>query len=304
MSDCVTDIPGGGEETETDSRVLYFKTIPEKYQFEEIVESVRLYVYDDDENRYLKTFRDVTAEELLSSAYGVILSEWEELPDNNNYHIIGVLNLNEHYEISGHEALDSYETRIVRDENHEISDDLNDIFIGYIRLDPITKTVYEDTIYLEKLTNRIYLTVEFFDFELPAGTELISYITGSNSEYNYLNNSLGYTTMTYKPHTYGAEHESMFKFELTTGKLYLEDDLVLWIEMYDVLGRKVGEQSINLTDRIAETQDDNGNYLYNTNQKLQEEDEFYLYLLIDGNFEIIEFNVNDWYLVVDPGVDL
>ncbi|MCD8042756.1 MAG: FimB/Mfa2 family fimbrial subunit [Tannerellaceae bacterium] len=302
MSDCDTGGSSGGGIIETNSRILSFETIPHKYKFETIAENLRLYLYDED--LFLLNYYDITVQELAANDYKVTISDWKEVEDERLYHIMGVLNYTEHYEIAGEEHLERYETRIARDENNETEEDLNHIFVGYINIDPITKTVYEYKMLLEKLTNRIHLTVEFVDFELPDNSNLTAHIIGSNAEYNYLNHSLEYTSMIYHPCIYGPNDDSKFKFEITTGKLYMEDDLELLIELYNPNGIRIEHIDIPLTEKIAETQDDNGYYLYNTDEKLKEEDEYYLNIVIGANFQIIEFNINDWHLVVDPGIDL
>lgn len=279
-------------------RTLHFKTIPDKYNFEALVETVTLYVYDDDEDRLQRTYRVIDLNEFLTTDFRVILSEWEDLPDDN-YHMIGVMNMNDHYQILGEHRLDEYQTHILELEDEE----LNDVFIGYINLSAVTRAEYRDTMYLEKLVNRIHLSVEFLDNRLAAGYTLSSYLTGSNAEYDYLNNSLGHNQMTYVPYFHDTDHQSLFYFDIATGKLVIGDDLSLVIEIYDANGELIQTILIPLTEEIANLTDNNGYYLYDTNEKLQAEDEFYLYIIFNDDFTIAEFRINDWFLV-DPDIDV
>ncbi len=301
-SDCPpVDLPGEMEE-----RLLYLRTVPEKYLFEDIVETLQLYLYEEKEDMLVALTREFSADELRATGYAIEWHNWNDL-DHYNYHIIGVLNTNEDYDFPNTSRLYDFETHIKATEEDIVSHEVKDLFIGYFNPNDRWPSAPHDTLYLEKLLNRIYITIEFDGFELREGTELKTRISGNNSKYDYLNGKLSTGFMNYHPYRDNSAEtdRSVFTFDIITGKLYIEDDLELFVQLYDEKGELEEETSFMLVEYIARIEDAAGNYLYDTDQKLQQEDEFYIYIVINEDFQIIGITINDRYTVPPgPGVDL
>lgn len=300
------DCPPGVIPGETIERLLHLRTIPDKYLFEDIVESLQLFLYEEEDDMLIALTREFSAEELKETNYTIEWHNWTDL-DHYNYHIIGVLNSNDDYDFPNTGRLYDFETHINPTEEDIVKHEVRDLFIGYFNPHDRVPEALHDTLYLEKLLNRIYITIEFDGFQLREGAELKTVISGNNSKYDYLNGKLTTGYMNYHPYRDNSQEtdRSIFTFDIITGKLYINDDLKLSIQLYDENGESEEINSFMLVEYIAKLTDNNGNYLYNTDIKLQQEDEFYIYLIINEEYQIIDMTINDWYSVPPgPGIDL
>ncbi len=299
LSDCPPVNPvDPGLPGETSDWYLHFRTIPAKYTFRNVVESLDLYIYDRDEHDLVEVI-DYSYEDLAGNDFSIHLGGMDCII-KDSYRFVVVMNATEHYEVVPGQTIQEYELSIVQDaEKGDFIDfKLNDVFSGYLDAVAQTKTIRRDTVDLVKLINHVTVTVEFENYSLPPGYELSASITGSNGHYNYEFDSKQKALKPYMPYMERfLELDYIFEYDITTAKLTIDDDMMLNVEERNQQDDFFRDLHLSLTGELAKIKDDNGNYLYNTNEKLMQEDEFFFYFLLDKDFKILELTINDWILV-------
>lgn len=155
--------------------------------------------------------------------------------------------------------------------------------------------------YLSKNTNNIHLTVHMSDGAVPASAQVDAYMHGCNGLYDSQNKAKGNTMVTYLPHASSKVVTSTYDF--TTLRLWIGDDLTMKIEQNESGKQAVPLATIPVTQWLAELENDNGEKLYDTDDKLEMEDEFNIEISLDGKAVIIGVKINGWYLI-KPNVDL
>lgn len=287
----------------TVERYLHFETLNKKYNFKDIVEKVDLYIYDGDELINTKTYSrtDIQATDYKIPLYGY--------PGKTKLHYIALVNQSETcYHTINTEQKKDLLTEILPAQGDSVKNRLSNIFHGakYIDFDYSTANT-SDTIYLKKNTNNINLFVSFDGYELPENNYLKSFISGSNGKYDYENTPITDTKYTYLPYNSKVnDKQYAYTSQFTTMRLWIGADTEIKLEKEDFTGSPViteSVQKLNITEVLAKIVDSNKEYLYNTNEKLEKEDEYNIFITLDGSFVIMDLTINNWF-VIKGGVGL
>lgn len=288
INDDLSDCPSG--------RYLHFETINTKYTFQDIVETVDLYIYDGNELADTKTY---TRQDIQSMGYKVYL---DERPSGTQFHYVAIVNQTEdYYQTIDSENLETMFTELASSRGDSLPDlfhGAKDILFEY-RLHGTT-----DTIYLKKNTNKINLYVGFEGYELPEESTLNSYIQGKNGQYDSENKPVEKTRYTYQPYRWTmGTGEYDYDSHFTTMRLWIGSDTDITLEKHDSPVSPLRSEQVqqlyklNIVEELAKVVAGNGEYLYNTDEKLELEDEFDIILLLDGNFVVLELIINDWVVI-------
>ncbi|MDH6306321.1 hypothetical protein M2463_002989 [Parabacteroides sp. PH5-13] len=290
INDDLSECPSG--------RYLHFETLNGKYSFRDVVETVDLYIYKG--NSLVETKR-YSRGEIQATGYKIYLND---RPNGTELRYVALVNQAEDcYHTTGSETLEGMLTGLVSSE----TDSLADLYHG-------TKDILfehrsagvADTIYLKKNTNKINLYVGFDGYELPQGSTLHSYIQGRNGQYDSENKPVENSRYTYHPYRWalgGEESRYDYDAHFTTLRLWIGADTDLSIEKQNtaVSPLRATEAQLlyrlNIVEELAKVVSSGGTYLYDTNEKLELEDEFDIILLLDGNFVVLELIINDWVVI-------
>lgn len=283
---------------------LSFSLIMNKYKFENIVDNLVLYQYDD-KGELLEEY-EFSRKQLESDDFIVKLP----LPAKGIYTFVAIANINDTFHrVYSKDKRGDFLLRLITKE-FSVTDKIDDIYQGYkqIIIDDEEEVPRTENIELTKHTNNITVIVETTDSEPENNPEFSTTISGTNGVYNYRYQPLPSEIITYIP------HESVFKrnsLSLTDQyrimRIWIDDDMKLGIFNKDADGNKKEISSIMLTAAIADMKDMQGNLLYNTDEKLEQEDEFEIHVLLkpDGEtYAVAEIWVNGWMIVINPGVIL
>ncbi len=285
-------------------RYLHFETINKKYEFKDIVEKVDLYIYDGEELVDKKTY---SRAEIEASDYKIYL---DERPNGMELHYIALINeFDDYFRTVDADHKETLQTAIVAAKGDSVKNRLPNIFHGAKDILFSNKLLgIPDTIYLKKNTNDINLFVAFKGYELPSSSHLSSFICGSNGKYNYDNQPIETTTYTYLPYTAAlGSGEYDYNSHFTTMRLWIGADTDIRLEKKDEVLSPLAPavetlHRLNITEELAKVTV-NGEYIYNTDEKLEAEDEYDITIILDGNFVVLELVINDW-VIVRNGVPL
>lgn len=283
-------------------KYICFKTNNPKYKYEEVVDKVNLYLYDEGEN--LVSEYSYSRQQLIDSDYKAYLPQHL----NGNYLLVALVNHEDCYSTTEVSQLSKLKTKL-NAENDSVRSKQADLYHAYREVSfGDTYHITSDTVSLSKNTNHINLEVELRDYPMPANATLCTHICGCNGIYNYNNKSLGGAKLTYIPHTLVSENISGNKITLnnisTIMRLWIGDDLSICLEQHEPGKSPVNLTNLMLTKEIASIANDLTNEkLYDTNEKLELEDEFRIRVVLDGELSVVELRINNWYLIKED-VDL
>lgn len=164
---------------------ISFKTINPNYQFEEIIGSLDLYLYNHEE--VLVEKYSYSQQQLISTNYKAYIPYHA----SGEYFLVAIVNPHELYAITGEDELITFHNQLITDSNNIISSKLPDIYHSFKEI-RFTEATYvtNDTLMLSKNTNHIKLEVEIQGYTLPENSSIKTNITGANGIYDYINRPL------------------------------------------------------------------------------------------------------------------
>lgn len=268
---------------------LYFESVMPKYTYEGVTNRLDLYLYNGmdvlaDKYTYSKA-------ELEAIDYRPVLP----LGACDRYTLIALVNAESEYAVTGTEELHTFHVSllasaggVVRNKQANLFFARKEVFTKDVTSD--TKCIYE-TLALYKNTNHLFVDITF---ESPVGLqlgELNTYLEGNNGSFNHQNKCHPVSNRVYLPHeTNVAPGNANIQYSLTTMQLWIGSDLTLLVEE---------EQKELLRLRVM----DYLSKVYDTDEKLDKEDMFYLNLVLKNDFTIVELKINGWY-VIRSGVEV
>lgn len=280
-----------------EGRYIYFRSVLEKYSYEEIAHNLDLYLYDA-QGGLVDTYV-FSREQLLTYGHRVPLPFQPE----GEYLLVAAVNYSdEYYEMSDHGSLESFTTSLKCSENQEVLTKPCDIYHAYkgIKFDRHSVNKKEtEVLDLYKNTNNFNVTVRFKGGRVPANRVITARMEGSNGAYDHRNNNTSFCRRVYYPHTEDLENKI---YGFTTMHLHTASDMILRVDAYDKGTRSEGElrESIvlNISDYLSRVKDATGSvFLYDTDEKLDREDYFEINIWLDGQFRISGIVINNWSLI-------
>lgn len=270
-------------------RYIWFESINPKYKYGIIAKQVNLYLYDE-QQRFVSELIYSTDE--LNQSNGKVY-----IPDQikGTYMVVALVNLSDSYQVYDTERLEMWKLLL-----QDIND--NKVFVRPPDIYHAVKNISfgsdinhkADTLYLEKNTNHIYLTITSNE---PSVLEKIRpYIRASNSMSNYENLLLGERVIDYYPHDI-EKYTNQAQYSLTTMLLRMGGDASMYLEEQKPDGSVTDRKLFNITQELIKIRNNNGEKLYDTNLKLALEDEFKFIIVLDEASKIIDLKINDWYVI-------
>lgn len=276
-----------------EGRYIYFNSVMNKYDYEDVAECVHLYLYDNQGK--LADSYTFNSQQLEENGYKVQLPFYAP----GDYTLVAQVNYTDgHYAITGLDNLSSFRSSIQCGD----SDLQNDIWQGHrtIRFDRYSIAKQEcDTVDVYKNTNNFEVYVRFKDGSIPQRKNITAYMAGNNGMVGYNNNCIAGSNRTYQPH---ATLTSNYQYSFRTMNLNTDSDLTLYLDVADKT-RASQSLSLNITSYLAQIEDGWGNYLYKTQAQLDQEDQFEIVVTLDdsgpnnGNLQIIGLVINGWALI-------
>lgn len=287
-------------------RWIYFQSVMPKYNYSEIVENANLYLYDAQGqliNTYIYELSEVKANG------GKLLLPFQDMGD---YTLVAVINNSkDHYEVTSPEDISSGRLSILCDDNSIVDRMTCDIYHAYktITFDRYSITREEiDVLNLYKNTNDFTIEIQYTGNNAPTGVVDMN-ISAVNGVYGYDNKLVSDCMRHYKPYSY-LEEESRYlirtmRFQTDTEILL---NLQLWTDDYEIgippntrnnsnEPELLRSHCLNITEFLSGIKDSKGNYLYNTDEKLEQEDHFHIVITLKPNFDVSGITVNNWFAI-------
>lgn len=261
---------------------VYFESIMDKYRYEDIVDELDLYLYD--ENHRLVQKQHYTVSQLRETDYNAPLS----IERFGKYTLSAVLNVGQSYNVSGSDNLDNLDINIKTQRGDTVNRKPTDVYYAFkdVRIQDIGTRVQYDTLALYKNTNHINVDVSFEDGR-PSNLKLHGYLKGNNGGFDYKNKTLPGSLRVYLPYkqqTTAQYHELM---NFTTMQILRGSDLTLYIDG-EHNGTREQKYELDIYKYLAK--------IY-TDEELEQEDEFDIEIILSSDYSIFVLKINDWYLI-------
>ncbi len=261
---------------------VYFESVMEKYRYEDIVDEMDLYLYD--ENHRLVQQQHFTVDQLRETDYNAILS----VERFGKYTLSSVLNVGQSYIVFGTDNLDNLNINIKAQKGDTVNRQPSDVYYSFkdIRVQDVGSCVQYDTLALYKNTNHINVDISF-EGGWPDNIKLHGYLKGNNGGFDYKNRTLVSSLRVYLPYkrqTTGQYHELM---NFTTMQILRGSDLTLYIDA-EYNGTREQKYELDIYQYLAK--------IY-TDEELEQEDEFDIKIVLSSDYTIFELVINDWYLI-------
>jgi Protein of unknown function (DUF1812). len=282
------------DETEDclEGKYICFESIMKKYDYRDIVNNVDLFLYN--ESGKLVSHYSYLRQDLHGEDYMAFVP----MHPAGNYTAVAVINNSDDYVITGMDRIETFDVFLKTDTGDTLKHKQADIYQGLEQIEFIERKnsiVDYDTLNFWKNTNHFYVTINYSGYEIPEGATLTAYIQGNNGQTDYRNDCPAECLRVYEPH----EETYPTYFVFTTHKLWTKMDLQLIVRVENSDGTGF-EHRISVAEALAT------NYLpdriYDTDEKIWQEDEYYLSLKIGKLFALISINSIDWSVVGPPPI--
>ena len=268
---------------------LYFESVITKYKYEEVTNRLDLYLYNGADA--LAGIYSYSQEELKEINYRPVLP----LGTCERYTLLALVNAGDDYIVTRAEQLNTFKVSLRTTVGDTVKKKQEDLFFARKEIQNTEpgssgRWIYE-TLPLYKNTNHIFVNVTI---ESPDNSQLHAlqaYIQGNNGSFNNQNNCYPISNRVYLPHKTTIETGSInIQYQFTTMQIRTDSDLILFFHENE-------EEMLKLIimDQLSK--------VYDTNEKLEKEDVFYLDLILKNDYTIIELQVNGWY-TIQSGVEV
>ena len=287
-------------------RWIYFESVMPKYVYNNIVENAELYLYNAGGNLVNKYEYGLSE---VKANGGKLLLPFQP---NGDYTLVSVINRSdEYYNVADAEHTTSGKLSILCDNNSTVNQMQCNIYHAYqtVSFDRYSITREEtDTLDLYKNTNDFTIEIRYIGNNIPTGV-VDMHITALNGTYGYDNKLVSDAIRHYKPYTYNQEES---QYLIRTMRFQTDTDILLnlelWTDNYEVgMGTNTRNSSdepqvirshrLNINEFLSGVKDSKGNYLYDTNDKLEQEDHFHIVVTLDRDFDINGITVNSWFAI-------
>lgn len=277
---------------------ICFEAMNPKHDYKELVQTVDLLFYDRQGS--LAAQYNYTRSELRDGDRAAFVPIMEP----GEYTVVAMINHADCYSTTQKENYSTLNTQLV----DQVLETAPEDFFTAIRNIDITGNyvdMKDQTMTLAKQNNHINLTVRLKDYALPAGGSIDSYITACNGQFHYSTYSCpGHSHRTYRPEVLPV-NDLAHGFRITTMRLWRGMDISLVVDEYRGGTRAAAARSVtlDLVEELAKVKDDAGNFLYDTDDKLEYNDQYDIELTLGPDFVVVGLTINNW-AIIDDGVEV
>ncbi len=271
-----------------------------KYKFPEVVNTVDLYFYNQ-QNGNLAADYHYKKDQLREHDYAAYVPD---MP-SGQYNVVAIINNIECYKTFGIEEYNKLSTSL---EGEIIEKKPIDIFSAQkeITIKRISSIVSTDTMNLTKHTNNIHVNIRFEKYTPSSGNTVDTYIAGGNGVFNYSTYSCDKSSYRkYIAHqTAGSVLDEIpAEYDFTTMRLWRKSDMTLYIEEKGLTRNSQAIIEMDIEEELAKVKNENGEPLYDTDEKLEFHDDYEITITIGPSFVVVGLEINDW-VIKDSNVEV
>jgi hypothetical protein len=299
MSGCIKD----GEGNCPKGMYLTFENIMPKYQFNDVVDRLNLYLYD--ENSALVGDYVFNRDELAAADYKAYIDQQPA----GDYSLVAMVNYESDYNVANpndirnlHASLlpGTDTVRVIPTDTWQAKQTLS------FGTPQESGSVDTQKVMLSKNTNRVNLSIVLDDCQMGENQSWDVNLNGNNGEFDFATyHCVPESFKVYMPvnFTRAAEDDPEFDYSFGTMRLSIGDDMNINIDLLDSGVKVKNVATMGVTAILAQVTDSSGYKPYDTDEKLELEDVFNIKFVVDGSYKITEIIVNDWYKI-DDDMDL
>lgn len=264
-----------------------------KHNYREVVQTADLYYYDSSGS--LAAEHHYTRAQLRSGDYAAYVPRM----DAGEYTLVAIINHSDKIELR--------DKATIRALYSEIRDDVvmscpENFFAAVEQVTvPAGYAIQEHTMKIAKHNNNINLTVRFENYTMPAAASLDAYLYGQNGTCSY------YDMYPSSPlscgRTFRGQPVAADRFLITTMRIWREADMKLTVT--ENRGTRADSRSVtlDLIEELGKVKNSAGEYLYDTTEKLEYNDEYDIVLTLGPDFVVVGLTINNWS-IIDDGVEV
>jgi hypothetical protein len=279
---------------------ISFEPVNSKHNYPALVATVNLFFYDQQGN--LKADFHYTRNQLHGYERAAFVPA---IPDGD-YRVVAVIKSGErHYETLRGE---SYETLHTKLKSATVTDKLTDLFSSEknITINRLSPVIQYETMDIVKHNNNIRLQVDYDGYMAPNGVTLDACIEENNGEFHYQSySSRMLHNVCYLPWDGQLGSNNLpERFELSSFRLFLGGSTS--IRLFETNGSSsfTGRSfSMNVVNELIKVRNLHGERLYDTNLKLEYNDEYVMTITIGKDFVVLSVTIDNWD-TIGGGTDL
>jgi len=280
---------------------ICFETKNPKHSYPDLVAKLDLFFYGRDGN--LKADFHYTRDELRQNDRAAFVPKISE----GDYRIVAVVNgNNQDYETLG---IETYEALYTRLREGTVDSKLTDLLSSekQVTVGRIGAVAQTETMTLAKHNNNIRLKIHYENYIAPYNTVLDAFVEESGGIFHYNTySSPGVHHVRYLPwDKLSGSNGLPQQFDISTFRLWIGSDATIHIREIDAISGNVTGRfyTLNITNALITVRNQAGEYLYDTNEKLEYYDEYEITITLGGDFVVLSVSIDNWN-VVGGGVEI
>ena len=265
-----------------------------KHNYPELVAYVDLYFYNPDGNlmadfHYLRD--DLRANDRAAFVPYI---------PSGDYRLVAVINGRQDYETYG---VEKYENLCTKLKEESITGKLMDFFtsekqISIGRSGPVIPT---EKMMLAKHNNNIRLKILYDKYTAPYNMVLKAFVEENGGLFHYSTYSC--STTLYKHYfpwnTLLGNDGLPLQFDISVFRLWIGSNVSLCLrEVDNITGTVTGRSyTLNIIEKLIAVRNLSGDYLYDTDEKLEYNDEYEITITLGKDFVVLSLIIDDWQII-------
>lgn len=264
-----------------------------KHKLPEVVKTVDLYFYNP-EGKLVGNYH-YEQNQLREDDYAAYVPD---MP-SGEYNVIAIANNIECYQTFGTEEYSQITTSL---QDEIVTKRPIDLFSAEkkITIKRISSLVPTEIMYLSKHNNNIRVNVRFDKYTPSTGNTIDTYIAGSNGMFNYSTYSCdksGYRKYIAYNTAGTILQQIPSQYDFTTMRLWTESDMTLYIEENPETRNSGKIIELDIEKELAKVSNENGELLYDTDEKLEYHDDYEITVTIGPTFLVVGLQINGWTII-------
>jgi hypothetical protein len=213
---------------------------------------------------------------------------------------VAVVNGEKDYETYG---VDRYEDLSTQLKQGTVNEKLTDLFTSE-KLFTVGRSggnIQTETMSLVKHNNDIRLKILYDGYVAPAGMTLEAFAEESGGIFHYSTYSSPATRyVRYLPWAELSGSNGLPRqFDISVFRLWIGSDAILTLRETDILTGTVTGRSyaLNITEVLTQVKNEAGAFLYDTDEKLEYNDEYEITITLGTDFVVLSVSVDNWHIV-------
>jgi hypothetical protein len=271
-----------------------FEPVNPKHNYPELVTKVVLYFYSP-EGKLQASF-NYSRDELRAYDRAAFVPQ---IP-TGDYRLVAVINGEKDYETYG---VDRYEDLYTQLKQETVNEKLTDLFTSekLITVGRSGRNIQTENKSLVKHNSNIRLKILYDGYAAPAGITLKAFAEESSGIFHYSTYSGPATRyVRYLPWAELSGSNGLPRqFDISVFRLWIGGDASICLQEIDATTQITTGRSyrFNIAEELIKVKNALGEYLYDTNEKLEYNDEYEITITLGEDFVVLSLTIDNWHLI-------